>query len=158
METRGRVWDYGDKGTSIRDYFMACWLASCLYTTISWLAVCSDSWLTDAVPKNSLLYILSLSPHLKHRIDGFQISIKCPTSGGQMRDQEAAVQQIFHLERSSFFYLSAPIVKTRCSASLPVFSIQLHWTHTPTLALQKWSYAPWKPSIAKLLLNAHMGL
>ena len=38
-------------------------------------------------------------------IDGFQMSIKRPTSGGQARDQEAAVQQIFHLERSSFFYL-----------------------------------------------------
>ena len=37
--------------------------------------------------------------------DGFQMSIKCPTSGGQARAQEAAVQQIFHLERSSFFYL-----------------------------------------------------
>ena len=38
-------------------------------------------------------------------IDGFQMSIKRPTSGGQARAQEAAVQQIFHLERSSFFYL-----------------------------------------------------
>ena len=27
----------------------------------------------------------------------------CPTSGGQTRDQEAAVQQTYHLERSSFF-------------------------------------------------------
>ena len=39
-------------------------------------------------------------------IDAFQMSIKCPTSGGQTCDQEAAVQQTFHLERSSFFYLS----------------------------------------------------
>ena len=31
------------------------------------------------------------------------MSIKRPTSGGQARTQEAAVQQIFHLERSSFF-------------------------------------------------------
>ena len=38
-------------------------------------------------------------------IDGFQMSIKRPTSGGQACAQEAAVQQIFHLERSSFFYL-----------------------------------------------------
>ena len=37
-------------------------------------------------------------------IDGFQMSIKRPTSGGQARAQEAAVQQIFHLERSSFFF------------------------------------------------------
>ena len=40
-------------------------------------------------------------------IDGFYTPIKHPTSGGQARDQEAAVQQTFHLVRSSFFYLSA---------------------------------------------------
>ena len=49
-------------------------------------------------------------------IDGFQMSIKRPTSGGQTRDQEAAVQQTFHLERNSFFYLSVLMVRTRCSA------------------------------------------
>ena len=49
-------------------------------------------------------------------IDGFQMPIKRPTSGGQVRDQEAAVQQTFHLERSSFFYLSALMVRTECSA------------------------------------------
>ena len=38
-------------------------------------------------------------------IDDFQMSIKRPTSGGQAHAQEAAVQQIFHLVRSSFFYL-----------------------------------------------------
>ena len=48
-------------------------------------------------------------------IDGFQMSIKRPTSGGQTRDQEAAVQRTFHLERSSFFYLSVLMVRTRCS-------------------------------------------
>ena len=36
-------------------------------------------------------------------IDGFQMSIKRPTSLGQARIQETAVQQIFHLESSSFF-------------------------------------------------------
>ena len=40
-----------------------------------------------------------------HTIDGFQMSIKRPTSGGQACAQEAAVEQSFHLERSSFFYL-----------------------------------------------------
>ena len=45
-------------------------------------------------------------------IDGFQMSIKRPTSGGQTRDQEAAVQQSFHLERNSFFYLSVLMVRT----------------------------------------------
>ena len=49
-------------------------------------------------------------------IDGSQMSIKRPTSGGQARAQEAAVQQIFHLGRSSFFYLSALMVRTRRSA------------------------------------------
>ena len=43
--------------------------------------------------------------HMVLSIDGFQMSFKRPTSGGQARTQEAAVQQIFHLERSSFFYL-----------------------------------------------------
>ena len=31
------------------------------------------------------------------------MSIKHPTSGGQVRAQEAAVQQIFHLVRSNFY-------------------------------------------------------
>ena len=49
-------------------------------------------------------------------IDGFQMSIKRPTSGGQARDQEAAVQRTFHLERSSFFYLQTAMVRTQRSA------------------------------------------
>ena len=40
------------------------------------------------------------------------MSVKRPTSGGQTCDQEAAVQQTFHLERSSFFYLSILMVST----------------------------------------------
>ena len=55
-------------------------------------------------------------------IDGFQISIKGPTSGGQMHDQKAAVEQTFHFERSSFFHLSVLMVRTQCSASLPIFA------------------------------------
>ena len=47
--------------------------------------------------------------------DGLQMSIKCPTSGGQTHDEEADVQRTFHLERSSFFYLPALMVRTRCS-------------------------------------------
>ena len=43
--------------------------------------------------------------NILYNIDGFQMSVKHSTSGGQMRDQEAAVQWTFHLERSSFFYL-----------------------------------------------------
>ena len=34
--------------------------------------------------------------------NGFQMQIKRPTSGGQARDQETAVQRTFHLERNSF--------------------------------------------------------
>ena len=49
-------------------------------------------------------------------IDGFQMSIKHPTSGGQAHAQEAAVQQIFHLERSSFFYISALMVRIQRNA------------------------------------------
>ena len=53
--------------------------------------------------------------NLWYCIDGFQMSIKRPISGGQTRNQEAAVQRTFHLERSSFFYLSLLMVRTRCS-------------------------------------------
>ena len=80
-------------------------------------------------------------------IDGFQMSINCPTSGGQMRDKQAAIQQSYHFERNSFFYLSVLIVRTRCSTSLPILYTQLHQTHTATFALWKWSHTPWKPSI-----------
>ena len=43
---------------------------------------------------------------MAHSIEGFQMSIKHPTSGqvrAQEAAQEAAVQQIFHLVRSNFF-------------------------------------------------------
>ena len=63
----------------------------------------------------------SLGMRLKGTIDGLQMSIKCPTSGGQTsggqtsggqtRNQEAAIQQTFHLERSSFFYLSVIVIR-----------------------------------------------
>ena len=36
-------------------------------------------------------------------IDGFQMSIKRSTSGGQTHDEEASVQWTFHFERSSIF-------------------------------------------------------
>ena len=66
----------------------------------------------------------------KTAIDGFQMSIKHSTSGGQMHDQEAAVQLTFHLQRTSFSCLSVLMV-----VPLPVFCRQLHRTHAPTLAL-----------------------
>ena len=50
------------------------------------------------------------------RIDGFQMPIKHPTSRGQVHNLEAAIQQTFHFERNSFFYLSALMVRTQCSA------------------------------------------
>ena len=53
---------------------------------------------------------------LRLLIDGFRIPINHPTSGEQARAQGAAVQQIFHLERTSFFYLSALMVRTERSA------------------------------------------
>ena len=46
---------------------------------------------------------------IRRTIDGFQMLIKRPTSGGQTHNQEAAVQRTFYLERvislerSSFF-------------------------------------------------------
>ena len=45
-------------------------------------------------------------------IDGFQMSIKYPTFRGQTRDQEAAVQQTFRFEVSSFFYPLVLMVST----------------------------------------------
>ena len=65
---------------------------------------------------NHLLYAVLCPIDVYMYIDGFQMSIKRPTSGGQTRAQEAAVQKIFHLERSSFFYLSALLVRTQRSA------------------------------------------
>ena len=56
------------------------------------------------------------------RIDGFQMPIKCPTSRGQARDQEAAVQRTFYLVRNSFFYLSALMVKIQRTVYYPVFA------------------------------------
>ena len=53
------------------------------------------------------------------------MSAKRPTSRGQTRGQEAAVQRTFHLERSSFFYLSALMVRTQRSTPLPVFYTRL---------------------------------
>ena len=57
--------------------------------------------------------------------DRLQMSMTCPTSIRQTRDQEAAVRQTFHFERSSLFYLTT-IIRTQRSASLPAFSTQLH--------------------------------
>ena len=64
-----------------------------------------------------LLFLLGFTQHFlcTVNIDGFQMSIMRPTSGGQTRNQEAAVQWTFHLERSSFFYLSVLMVRTQCS-------------------------------------------
>ena len=57
-----------------------------------------------------------------HNIDGFPGQsiyywFKCPTSGGQMRNKEAAIQQTFHLERNSFIYLLALMVRIQYSAT-----------------------------------------
>ena len=54
----------------------------------------------------------------KMLIDDLQMSIKCPTSEEEACEQEAAA----HFDRSSFFYLSALMVETQCSAYLPVFA------------------------------------
>ena len=57
-----------------------------------------------------------------------QMSIKCPASGGHKHDLEGAVQWSIHLKRSSFFYLSALMVRTHEAA------LSGDWG---TLALQK---------------------
>ena len=65
---------------------------------------------------------------------------------GKTRNQEAAVQGQFIWE-SSFFCLSALVVRTWRSASLPEFSTQLHWMQTLTPDLRKWSHVPRKSYI-----------
>ena len=50
---------------------------------------------------------MTTEPDCLDCIDGFQMPIKPPTSGGQAHDQEAVVQQTFHFVRNSFFSLSA---------------------------------------------------
>ena len=47
------------------------------------------------------------------------MSIKRPTSEGQVCNEEPAIQQSYGFERNNFFLL-IPALKTRC-ASLPVF-------------------------------------
>ena len=66
-------------------------------------------------------------------IDGFQMSSKCPTSGGQTHDQEAAVQWTFHLERESIFYLSVLMVRTWCSAYYILYFVHSCTKHRPQL-------------------------
>ena len=72
----------------------------------------------QAVKEISLACLVSTKKVL---IDDLQMSIKCPTSEEQS-EQEA----VAHFDRSSFFYLSALMVETRCSAYLPVLCTQLH--------------------------------
>ena len=61
-----------------------------------------------------------------HTIDGFQMSVKRPTSRGQMCHEEAAIQWPYHFERNSFFYLLVLILRTWYSAFLPVLCTQLN--------------------------------
>ena len=55
----------------------------------------------------------------------FQMPIKCPNSGGQVRGQEAAVQRTLHLVRSSFLYPSAIMVRIQCSTSFLAFILHI---------------------------------
>ena len=52
-------------------------------------------------------------------------ALKRPTSGGQARDQEAAVQWTSHLERSSFLFLSTLMVQ-----GLKVAFTSLYYAHS----------------------------
>ena len=64
-----------------------------------------------------------------------------------MHDQEAAVQQTFHLERSSFFYLLIPMVRTQCSAYYPI----LHTAALNDFCPSEVKPRPMKPSIDLML-------
>ena len=72
--------------------------------------------------------------------------MKCPTSGGHTHNQEVAAQWTSHLKVTSCFYLSALMIRILCSVTwlyLLTTALSAHLS----LALQKWSHAPWKPSI-----------
>ena len=63
----------------------------------------------------SLCKLISYSKQKYYSIKKYyslQMLVKYPTSGGQTRDEDAAVQWTLHLERSSFFYLSVLMVRT----------------------------------------------
>ena len=51
-----------------------------------------------------MMYFLymQVSKKCSYTICCYRWATKCPTSGGLMRNQEAAVQRTFHIERSSF--------------------------------------------------------
>ena len=66
-----------------------------------WICIPSECVLCSCVNFGKTILVLPAIP-----IDGFRMTIKRPTSGGQTRNQEAVVQHTFHLERSSLFYLS----------------------------------------------------
>ena len=55
---------------------------------------------TQSLSPQEPAYKATVSAHhgIRRTIDGFQMSIKRPTSGGQTHDQEAAVQRTFYLE------------------------------------------------------------
>lgn len=82
-------------------------------------------------------------------IDSYQLSIKLVTFGGQIRDQEAAVQQTFHLERTSFSF------STYGTQGLNVTLTTLYFSHSCTkhrprlLASASENHTPWKPSYIK---------
>ena len=71
--------------------------------------------------------------------------MKRPTSGGHIHNQEVAAQWTFHLKGTSF-YLSALMIRILCSVTWLYLLTTAPSAHL-TLALQKWSHAPWKPSI-----------
>ena len=105
-----------------------CWMFTSVWWTCTYTHTRRKVALVFVLPKSTSLVwthpavrtqdVFILLHNLSHTykeyqyIDGFQMSIKRPISGGQMRNQEAAIQWTLHLERSSFFYLS---VRTWCS-------------------------------------------
>ena len=84
------------------------------------------------------------------------MSIKRPFSEGKCAIKRQLSNGLFTFRESSFFYLSALLVKIQCSASLLVYCTQLHQMHTLTLALQKWSHATWKLSIDTSAYSIYM--
>ena len=82
------------------------------YSLISRPSCCPVFWLIPV----AYTVIKNWTDGTVYHVDGFQMSIKCPTSRGQERKQKAVVQRAFYLEEKQLFYLSIQIVRTQHSA------------------------------------------
>ena len=84
--------------------------------------------------------------------------------GSTSKDKRVIKRQLYSGLWEKYPYLSTMIVRTQCSASLPVFCTEVHWMQTLTLALLNWSHAPCKTNktrplvcVAKFYVRTYWG-